>query len=193
MPNVLIFIVAPNNMTLRKIITFAFVPFLCYTNSFGQGKQDKSIILKQIKELFRQVNDYKNYKVVTIDDTEEFLGHVTDNGGNLKGYFKGDSVKKIVEWVGLSNRVVQNDYYFDKGKLVFVYSTDKTYRFNYKTEEFDYSKFDKVISRRYYFNNDKLIETILRDKEHEKTKQEDAADFLSFSKNFIKLLNAKRK
>jgi tRNA-dihydrouridine synthase len=180
-------------MTLRKFITLSFISVLCLTNSYGQGKADKTSTLAKIRQAFQQINEYKNYRIVTIDDAEEFLGHGTDNGGSLKGYYKGDSLKKIVEWAGLSNRVVQIEYYFDKGKLVFVYSTDKQYKFNEKTEEFDYSKFDKVITGRYYFSNDKLIETIISDKEHQKTKQQDVADFLSSSKDYIKLLNARRK
>ncbi len=180
-------------MTLCNFITFTFIAGLTLTNSYGQGKEDKSFRLSQIRKTFRQINDYKNYRVVTIDDSEEFLGHGTDNGGSLKGYYKGDSLKKIVEWVGLSNRVVQNEYYFDKGKLVFVYSTDSRYKSNDTTGELDYSKFDNVFKGRYYFNNDKLIDTILNDKEHEKTKQKDAADFLDSSKDYMKVLNARRK
>ena len=178
-------------MILLKFIPLAFVTALTFVNSFGQSKQNKSFVISQTKQIFRQINTCKNYKIVTIDDSEEFLGHGTDNGGNLKGYYKSDSIKKIVEWVGLSNRVVQNEYYFDKGKLVFVYSTDRRYKFNGTTQEFDYSKFDKVITGRYYFNNDKLIDTILSDKEHEKTKQKDSADFLSSSKDYMQLLNAR--
>lgn len=179
-------------MTLRQLIALAFVNILTLTNSFGQSKQDKNSIISQTRQVFRQINAYKNYKVVTVDDAEEFLGHGTDNGGSLKGYYKGDSLKKIVEWVGLSNRVVQNEYYFNNGKLVFVYSTDSRCKANDKTGEIDCSKFDKVNKERYYFNGDKLIDTVLSDKEHEKTKQQDAADFLTSSDDYSKLLNARR-
>jgi hypothetical protein len=178
-------------MTVRDSIALTFFALLSLTNSFGQSKQSKAAIISQIRQVFQQINDYKNYKVVTIDDAEEFLGQGTDNGGSLKGYFKGDSLKKINEWVGLSNRVVQTEYYFDKGKLVFVYSTDSRCKSNDKTGEIDCSKFDKVFKGRYYFNSDKLIDTILSDKEHETTKQQDATDFLKSSKDYIKLLNAR--
>jgi hypothetical protein len=181
------------NMTLRKFIALTFVSVFCSINFYGQGKADKSSTIAQVRNVFRQVNGYKNYKIVTIDDSEEFLGHGTDNGGSLKGYFKGDSLKKIVEWVGLSNRVVQNEYYFNGGKLVFVYSTDSRCKSNDKTGEIDCSKFDKVFTGRYYFDSDKLIDTILNDKEHEKTKAQDAGDFLTSSKGYIKLLNARRR
>jgi hypothetical protein len=181
-------------MTLRKFIALTFVTVLYLANSYGQDKSDiSSTSLSKIKQIFKQINDYKNYKVVTIDDSEEFLGHGTDNGGSLKGYYKGDSLKKIVEWVGLSNRVVQNEYYFNNGHLVFVYSTDSRCKSNDKTGEIDCSKFDKVYKRRYYFSNDKLIDTILSDKEKENTKDQDAADFFTSIKDYVKLLNAKRK
>ena len=111
----------------------------------------------------------------------------------MKGYYKGDSLKKIVEWVGLSNRVVQREYYFDNGKLVFVYATDSRCRFNDSTEEVDCSKFEKVLKGRYYFNNDNLIDAILSDKEQEKTKQKDSKDFLALSKDYMKMLNTRRR
>ena len=180
-------------MIRRNLIALTFSAVLTLTNSYGQGKADKSFTHSQIKKVFQEVNDYKNYKIITIDDSEEFLGHGTDNGGDLKGYYKGDSLKKIVEWVGLSNRVVQREYYFDKGKLVFVYTTDSRCKFNDSTEEPDCSKFDKVLKGRYYFHDDKLIDAILSDKAQEKTKQGDSKDFLTSSKDYMKLLNARRK
>lgn len=180
-------------MTPYNFITFTFIAALTLTNTYGQGKEDKRIKLLQIKTVFQQINNDKNYRVVTINDSDEFLGHGTDNGGSLQGYYKNDCLKKVVEWVGLSNRVVQNEYYFDQGTLVFVYSTDSRYKSNDSTGDLDYSKFDNIIKGRYYFNNDKLICAILSHKEHEKTKQKDAADFLDSSKEYMKLLNARRK
>lgn len=178
-------------MTSLKFIPLTFFAFLILTNSYGQNRENKSFKLSRIKKVFHEINNYKNYKIVTIDDSEEFLGHGTDNGGSLKGYYKGDSLKKIVEWVGLSNRVVQNEYYFDKGKFVFVYSTDKQYKFDYNKGEFDYSKFEKTITGRYYFSNDKLIDAIVSGNIHEKIKEQDGADFLSSSKEYVNLLNKK--
>jgi hypothetical protein len=124
-------------MTFLKFIPLTFSAFLILTNSYGQNRENKSFKISQIKKVFQEINNYKNYKIITIDDSEEFLGHGTDNGGSLKGFYRGDSLKKIVEWVGLSNRVIQNEYYLDKGKLVFVYSTDKQYKFDDNKGEFD--------------------------------------------------------
>ena len=80
--------------------------FLCLTNSYGQ---DQSSILAQIKQTFQKINNDKNYEIIIIDNSDAFLGHSTDNGGSLKGFYQGDSLLKIVEWVGLSNRVVQTE------------------------------------------------------------------------------------
>jgi hypothetical protein len=180
-------------MTVFKFISLISVSVLCFTLSYGHGMSEKSSTVAQMRQAIQQINEYKKYKVVTIDDPEVFLGHSTDNGDSLQGYYKSDSLKKIVEWVGLSNRVVQNEFYFAKGKLVFVYSTDKQYKFNRKSGEMDYSKFDKVFTSRYYYSNDKLLQTIIGDKEHQKTRLQDAADFLSSSKHYTELLKVKRK
>ena len=160
---------------------------------FGQGKEDKSYSLFKIKKLYQQINGYKNYKTVTLDDAETFLGYGTDNGGTLTGYYKEDSLKKVIEWVGLSNKVIQNEYYFDNDKLIFVYSSESRYRFNDSTQSFDYTKLDNVFKGRYYFDNGKLIDTILIDKEHIVNKKQDATEFLTSSKGYLELLKTKRK
>jgi hypothetical protein len=180
-------------MTLRHYISLTFLALLTLTTTYGQGKEDKSYAVSKIKKLFQQINEYKNYKTKTIDDPEAFLGHGTDNGASLTGYYKGDSLKKIIEWVGLSNKVIQNEYYFDHDKLIFVYSTESRYRFNDSTQSFDYSKLHNVFKGRYYFAHDKLIDTILNDKEHVATKKQDAANFLASGKNYFRLLKTKRK
>ena len=180
-------------MTTHKFISFLTFLLLTFAIAFGQGKEDTNYRLFKIKKIYQQINQYKNYETITIDEAEEFLGHGTDNGGCLTGYFKGDSVKKVVEWVGLSNRAIQNEYYFDGDKLIFVYSTESKYRFNDSTQSLDYSKLDNIFKERYYFNNDKLLDTIFDDKEHSATKKQDSEDFITSSKGYLKLLKTKRK
>ena len=179
-------------MTDYKFIILIIFNFITFAITFGQTKQDKNYTLIQIKNTFQQINNYKNYKVITIDDTEEFLGHGTDNGGSLTGYFKNDTLKKIIEWVGLSNKVIQNEYYLDKGKLAFVFSTESRYKYKDRTLSFDISKLDNVFKGRYYFSNDKLIDIKLSDKQYNETRQ-DATDILTLSKGYLKLLSAKLK
>lgn len=179
-------------MTHRYYIPLTFFALLTLT-TYGQGKEDKSYALSKIKKLYQQINEYKNYRTETIDDAEAFLGHGTDNGASLTGYYKGDSLKKIIEWVGLSNKVIQNEYYFDQEKLFFVYATESRYSINDTTQSPEHSKPDKVFKGRYYFNHDKLIDTILSDKEHAATKEQDAAHFLASGNDYFRLLKTKRK
>ncbi len=180
-------------MTFRNYISFTFFTLLTVTTTYGQRTQDKSYTLAHIKNLYRQINGNKNYKTKIIEDAKEFLRHSTDNGGSLTGYYKGDSLKKVIEWVGLSNKVIQNEYYFDNDKLIFVFSTESRYRFNDTTQGFDYTKLDNIFKGRYYFDNGKLIDTLFNDTEHTMIKKQDAAEFLTSSIDYLKLLKTKRK
>ena len=182
-------------MTFRKNISLLFFLLFTLTTTFGQGKktnQDKSVVMLNIRNSFQEINSYTKYKIITIEEAEEFLEHNPDNGASLKGYYKSDSLKKIIEWLGLSNKVIQNEYYFDKGKLIFVYTKESKYKFIDSTQSFDYSKLQPVFQGRYYFSNEKLFETKLTDKEHYQSKEQDALNFLDTSKKFTKVLNAKR-
>jgi hypothetical protein len=105
----------------RYILSVIYLLFL-FTNSSAQGKEYKRYKIFEIKKIFQKINSFKKYKIITINDAEKFLGNNTDNGGSLKGYFMGDTLKKIAEWVGLSNRVIQNEFYFKNDMLVFVYA-----------------------------------------------------------------------
>jgi hypothetical protein len=180
-------------MTLRNYISLTFFTLLTFTTTYGQGKEDKSYRLFKIKKVYKQTNNYKNYKTIIIDNTQEFLGRGTDNGGSLTGYYKGDSLKKVIEWVGLSNKFIQNEYYYDKDKLIFVYSIESRYRFNDSTQSFEYTRLYDVFKGRYYFDNGKLIDTILNDKEHIEAKNKSAAEFLISSEDYLKLLKTKLK
>lgn len=180
-------------MIAHKYLLLQLFLLFTFTITFGQGKENKSYRLFNIKKVCQQINSYKNYKIVTIDDAEEFLGHNTDNGGSLKGYYKSDSLKKIVEWVGLSNKVIQNEYYFNNRELIFVYSTESRYKYSDSLQTLDYSKLELVFKGRYYFDSEKLFDTIINDKKHSLSKQKDATDFLTTTKKYIKLLKATRK
>lgn len=179
-------------MRIYNFIALTVIALTSLNTINAQDKEDKSYALFKIKKVYKEINAYKNYKIVTIAKSEDFLGHNTDNGGSLTAYYKDASLKKIIEWIGLSNKVIQNEYYLNNGKLIFVYSTEDRYRFNESTQSFDYSKLDNVFKGRYYFEKEKLIEAILNDKQHDETKEQDAATFLTSGKSYLKLLNAKR-
>ena len=175
----------------RQLLTIAALLIFC--TAYTQGKAGKSSAIAKIKKAYQQINSYKNYKTVVIDDAEIFLGHNPDNGGSLTGYYKRDTLKKVVEWVGLSYKVVQNEYYFDNGQLIFVYASESQYHLNDSTQTFDYNKLDPLFTGRYYFDQGKLINAILTDETHAASKEQDADSFLKCAKRYSKLLKAKRK
>lgn len=178
-------------MTARNFISLLVFYLFALTNTFGQAREDKSAILHNIKKSCQEINSYKSYKILTIDNAEEFLKNNPDNGASLKGYYKSGSLKKIIEWIGLSNKIIQNEYYFGKGKLIFVYATESRYDYNDSLQALDYSKLHLFFKGRYYFNNEKLFDTIVDDKEPNVCNQKDASDFLVTSKEYAKLLKAK--
>ena len=175
----------------HKLFTIAALLVFCMAHS--QSKEGKSVAIVKIKRAYQQINSYKSYKTVVIDNAETFLGHSPDNGGSLTGYYKNDSLKKIVEWVGLSYKAMQNEYYFDSDQLIFVYANESNYHLIDSTQKFDYDKLDPVFTGRYYFNRGKLIDTILTDPTHAASKEQDASSFVASAKRYAKLLKAKRK
>lgn len=171
------------------LLSIFFLHFV-FTTAFAQGKEDRLNKIFDVKKTFQKINSFKKYKIVTIKDAEKFLGNNTDNGGSLKGYFTGDSFKKIVEWVGLSNRIIQNEFYFKNDTLVFVYAVEKNYHYNNHSQTLDYTKLDLTFIGRYYFDNEKLFYSIIKNENRNKSKQKDAADFLIKSKDYMKILRA---
>ena len=176
----------------NPILLFVIFNLLLF-QSFGQGKEDFSKKLFDIKMKYQKINQYKSYKVITIDDAEEFTGHALDNGGSLTGYFRSDTLVKIVEWLGLSNKVIQREYYLDSGKLFFVYFKESFYKYNDSTGSFDYSKLELKNTGRYYFQKEKLFDTILSDKEKKLTKEKDAKEFVENIKKYVALLKKRFK
>ena len=90
-------------------------------------------------------------------EIEEFLTNMTDGGGELTGFYKNKEVKKIYEWIGLSNGISVKEFYFDKGQLIFVYEKFDSFVFDDKKNEFDLTKTKTIFEGRYYFNNEKLF------------------------------------
>jgi len=140
-----------NIINSKLIVLFLFTPLLF----FGQNK-DK--IIENIRINFKKINQDKTYSILTLEN-EEFLGQMTDGGGELRGFFKNNSLIKIFERVGLSYCVTSFEYYFLNGKLIFVYEKEDDFPYNEKLGSLDYTKTDKVFEGRYYFNENKMIES----------------------------------
>ena len=81
----------------------------------------------------------------------------TDNGGILKGYYVRHHLRKIEVQVGLSSKMIEDDFYFGKQGLEFVTTTEMLYHWNDKKGEFDYLPYHKDSERSYFFAHGNLI------------------------------------
>ncbi len=173
-------------------ISTAFI-FCIFLNASCQTTKDVSNKISQIDKTCFLIDNYKNYEVDSIDDAYEFLGHNTDNGGILKGYLKADSIKKIVEWVGLSNKVYVDEYYLENGKLIMMCTTESRYVYHEKLEAMDLSKLVFFSKKKYYFENEVLFRILPNGYKIDSTEEKNAASFLTSVKEYIILLESKRK
>ena len=134
-------------------IFFVPVSVLFFIVSFAQTKDEQ---IKLIRKKFEVINKDTTLRKVVLDN-EEFLENMTDGGGKLAGFYRNKEIKKIYEWIGLSNGISIKEFYFDKGQLIFVYEKFNSFVFDDKKDEFDLTKIKTIFEGRYYFNNEKLF------------------------------------
>ena len=136
-----------------KNIFFFFLSLFFFVISFAQTKDEQ---IKLIRKKFEIINTDTTLRKVTLEN-EEFLTNMTDAGGELTGFYKNKEIKKIYEWIGLSNGISIREFYFDKGQLIFVYEKFDSFVFDDKKNEFDFTKTKTIFEGRYYFSNKKLF------------------------------------
>ncbi|WP_131725540.1 MULTISPECIES: hypothetical protein [unclassified Chryseobacterium] len=153
---------------MKKLILFSMAIFSGLI--LGQN-------IESVKEIVQHINQTKDFKIKTVpysyfmDQSE-----VTDNGIELKGFYKNGKLRKMEHWVGLSAWNIITEYFFsENGKLVFVHS--KKYQI---LNENGYLKQPQLVSEsRYYYEKDKLIKSVWKFDDDEKT------DYLKESTNLI--------
>ncbi len=116
--------------------------------------------INEIRKIVAQINNDSGYLIRKLEN-EEFLEQITDNGGDLTGYFKNGQLIKIVEWIGLSSCVNITEYYLQDNKLIFAFTKGSESPYIDSLETFDHSKLIKTMECRFYFDNNKTIKTIL--------------------------------
>jgi hypothetical protein len=127
-----------------------------FSTSCGQTRSD---LKNEIKKEIQSINSDTAYKKVTLEN-DDFLGNMTDGGGELTGYFKGEQIKKIYQWIGLSNGNEITEFYFRNGQLIFVYEKFSAFVYDHKKEQQDLTKTETTFEGRYYFDKDKLIDRL---------------------------------
>jgi len=171
------------HLLLALLLTLILPP-----GSQGQTKTGK---LSVIRRTYRDINSDPSLKKRTIDDAEEFLGHATDGGGELDGYFKKDSIRKIVATIGLSYGSITDAYYFKDGHLIFVYETENDFPENNRSGELDYTKLELAFEGRYYFDTGHLIDKIEKGKRRFQDRQANATSFITEAADYVRLLREK--
>ena len=73
--------------------------------------------------------------------------------------------------------IIQNEYFFDKGKLIFL-NLGKQIKIHGQHAKLDHSKLESGSEGHYYFENEKLLDSKLTYKEHYKAKQIKVMNFL---------------
>lgn len=140
---------------------------------FGQN-------LESVKKIVQNINQSKDFKIKTVPYSY-FMDQsdVTDNGIELKGFYKSGKLRKMEHFVGLSAWNTVTEYFFsENGKLAFVHSK------RYQTlDENGYLKQPQLLSdSRYYYEKDKLIKSVGKSSYDEKT------DYLKESQKLTNVL-----
>lgn len=136
-------------LILSIIISFSVVGY----------SQSKTTLIQNIRKEVKQINNTKGYKIISLD-AEDFLEHTRYGGGELKGYYKNDTLKKIVVSVGISNGMESREFYFKNNQLILVFEKFDNYVYNEKKKELDY-RTERSFEGRYYFNKKSWLTTLL--------------------------------
>lgn len=158
---------------MKKLILILLIFFSALL--FGQN-------IELIKRTVQDINQTRDFKVKTVPYSYFIAqSEITDNGIELKGFYKNGKLRKMEHFVGLSAWNIITEYFFsENGKLVFVHS--KKYQ---TTDENGYLEQPKLLSElRSYYKNNKLIKTA--GKFHDKT------DYLKMSQSLINNLNVSK-
>jgi hypothetical protein len=168
------------------ILTFSFVANLLF------GQTDERII--SIRKSVQSINNETGYKIKTLtnDYFADEKNEDADNGQELKGYYKGGKLKKIIYSAGLSNCMKTYEYYLADAGLIFVFEKEDDYPYKKDGSGLDYSKLVPAFEGRYYFDKGNIFQT--KTKGQEKSAYPDKNRFSIILKDFLKdLKHAKSK
>ena len=173
--------------TAKQIFLF-FLGNVILIVSFAQTKDEQ---IKLIRKKFEAINKDTTLRKVTLEN-EEFLSNMTDGGGKLTGFYKNKEIKKIYEWIGLSNGISIKEFYFDKERLIFVYEKFDSFVFDAQKNEFDFTKTKTIFEGRYYFSNKKLFNRSTKVNKASTTRDESTEEgLLARANENIEVLNKK--
>jgi len=165
------------------IIIFSF---LTIANAAAGQATDKIVAIRKTVEA---INHTKGYQVKTLDnDYFADKDEDSDNGQELKGYYKNGQLKKVVYSAGLSNCMKTFEYYFSDAELVFVFEKEDDYP-ETKTG-LNYNKLVPAFEGRYYIEKGKIIQSKL--KGHTRGGQDDTVQMINMLKDLLNDLKSRK-
>ena len=109
---------------LRNILSIIFILlFYSFTSLYAQSVNDK---IGKIKSQYEWINSQSNFSSIHINNAD-FLDISSDHGAELIGYFKNDTLFRIIEKIGLSYAIMTTEYYVWDTDLFFVYDNEQNY------------------------------------------------------------------
>ena len=163
--------------TMKKAILFllTILLFTCNQTSENNAKNDTSKdtgsepktekeflnddeIISDIRKKFGEINqNTASYKTKSM----EMMGESAE-GGELKGYYQNEELKKVVaSYFGEMGKSIE-EYYFSEDNVFFVFTQQYSYD---KPIYVEGSKVEKIDEDRYYFHNSKLVRWLDPNKE----------------------------
>lgn len=163
-------------MTSGKFIMSSLLLITFLSHALGQDKEE---IINGIKEAVEAIHLDTSLKSVSLQN-QEFIQDTAVTGGELTGFFKGNKVFKIYRSLGMSDGVKITEFYYRKGKLIFVREKFNSYVYDERTKTFDYTKINSTFSGSYYFDNAKLIEYKTKGQDRFNLEKPDPEKFLLY-------------
>lgn len=121
-------------------------------------------LIKNIRIVFHRINRDTALRAVSLEEEtmEEVIGGSPDNGGDVTGYFKKDTIYKLVMSFGPSYGMKDWEYYYDRGQVVFIYEKDQHFPVKKDGGGLDHERLVVGFEGRFYFNNGRLVEKIVK-------------------------------
>ena len=132
---------------MKKILLLVFLAIGILSSA-----KSTSQIVEQIIKDYNATNNYKNYKVTTVDDDDK-----SSEGGVIEFYSRNGELKKIVtKYYGEGGKSI-TEYYVKNNNVYFVYYADYHYNAPFYMEGIFDKKKTKIKEKRYYFDSDRNL------------------------------------
>lgn len=132
-----------------------------------RGSSLRSILLITLAFSYSRALDVPNY-ITDIDEKARQIDQLqaselkkslitgTDRGGTLSAFLYKGKIRHLRIIIGMSNRQLEQNYYYDNGNLVLARSTQSFFLWDEKLQRLDPLRTARSVEDRYYFIDGKL-------------------------------------